>query len=779
MTAALPWLGHAALGFADPEPDRRWRAAWRSGLLLGLVAAFTPVAWFFAAALIAAIVGVGFVIAPATIRDRTVWGPPVTMLAAVPVLLAPWWLPADRPRLRAQPADRHRPAARAEPGLRRAARPAACRATSGLRGGSGLALVVMAVLALIPSRTRVPVLVVWIVALVAAGTSAVLAAVLLDLPVGESRPGLGFFLVVLKGAFVVATFIAIHGLATRARRTGSPLRRLVPVALTAVMAIVPLLGLAWFVLEGPGELTDDRDTGIPAYMVQDALRGPAHGILVIRGSVEDGLTYAVRRGDGVTIGEDEILAATPTDAEFDELVQTLTSRPRAAVVAQLAAAGVQYVVLPSPADGSVAAGLDASGGLDQASAEDRSTRAWQVSRPVDEDALDGPTSWFRIALLVLQGIAIVVVLVLCAPTSERSRARRDGGRRHEPGDPTRPSGGPAAARAGGARAAGPPQPDRRAGRPASRSHDRGPGAGAARERGRVDVPAARDRPQPLDPDLPEQPRRHGRRLGRECHRPRGSGRGDPVRCRVDDRGRRARRPPGDRRRRVAGPDGPRRGRHGPGPAGVPSGPRAGGGVVPRTRLRAVVHGPRRRGAALVGPRAGQPRPRPGRRGHHRHRRARPRGRSVLARHHRARRAEPAPGPRPGDPDAWRAERPRRGLARPPRRVRRRHLRRAGPRRRRHRLARRPGAGHRPAAARPADREGHPLPGRGQRRRRRGAGRHPGGHQGLRVPARGPRRRDRAARLGDPGPAQRDPRSGGAGRRARGPGRVHPSRHGHA
>ena len=27
--ALLPWLAHAALGFADPEPDRRWRAAWR------------------------------------------------------------------------------------------------------------------------------------------------------------------------------------------------------------------------------------------------------------------------------------------------------------------------------------------------------------------------------------------------------------------------------------------------------------------------------------------------------------------------------------------------------------------------------------------------------------------------------------------------------------------------------------------------------------------------------------------------------------------------------
>ncbi len=254
---------------------------------------------------------------------------------------------------------------------------------------------------------------------------------------GEARPGLGFFLVVLRGTFVVAAFIAIHGLATRARRTGTSLRRLVPVALTAVAAVVPVLGLAWFVLEGPGELTDERDTGIPAYMVQDALRGPAHGILVIRGSVEEGLTYAVRRGDGVTIGEDEILAATPTDPDFDADVQLLTSRPRAATVARLADAGVQYVVLPAPADGSVAAGLDASGGLDQASAEDRSTRAWQVSRAVDEGALDGPTSWLRVVLLVVQGVAILVVLVMCAPST--APGAQQVGRRAgpQPGRPAR------------------------------------------------------------------------------------------------------------------------------------------------------------------------------------------------------------------------------------------------------------------------------------------------------------------------------------------------------
>ncbi len=91
-------------------------------------------------------------------------------------------------------------------------------------------------------------------------------------------------------------------------------------------------------------------------------------------------------------------------------------------MAALAGDGIEYVVLPTPADGNVAAGLDATGGLDQASAEDRSTRAWQVGRPVDPDAVDGPQSWLRIALLVLQGIAILVVAVLCAPTTERREA---------------------------------------------------------------------------------------------------------------------------------------------------------------------------------------------------------------------------------------------------------------------------------------------------------------------------------------------------------------------
>jgi len=151
------------------------------------------------------------------------------------------------------------------------------------------------------------------------------------------------------------------------------------------------------------------------------MTAPERGILVVRGSIEEGLTYSVRRGDGVTVGEDEILALSPENRELTRVVRELASRPSPDAVSSLADFGVEYVVLPAPADADVAAGLDATGGLTQASAE-RGTRAWQVARELDPDAVDGPRSWLRIVLLVVQGLAIAWVLVLCAPTANRRRS---------------------------------------------------------------------------------------------------------------------------------------------------------------------------------------------------------------------------------------------------------------------------------------------------------------------------------------------------------------------
>ena len=113
-------------------------------------------------------------------------------------------------------------------------------------------------------------------------------------------------------------------------------RRGVAAGLIAVAALVPLLGLGWFVVGGHDRLDETAGEGIPAYMVQSSMTGDAHGILVIRGDVDHGLTYSVRRGDGVTLGEDEIIDLSAEDTGFTRSVRALASRPTPQVVDALA-----------------------------------------------------------------------------------------------------------------------------------------------------------------------------------------------------------------------------------------------------------------------------------------------------------------------------------------------------------------------------------------------------------------------------------------------------------
>jgi hypothetical protein len=421
VAVLLPWLAHAALGFADPDPDRRWRAAWRSALLFALAAAFAPVVFWFGVALALAVVGAGFAISPRSMRDRSVWGPPAAAVGTVPVLLAPWWLPA----LLTGAA----PALLLDAGRVPMSVLGFRELVTGRIGDSGapwwlgLLLVVLAAAALVPQRTRVPVLVCWIVALVSALLAAGISLFGFDLAAVSTGPGLGFLVVALQAAFLVAAILGAHGFLSRRTEGGGRAAWWRPVAavVAGVALVVPAAGLGWFVLGGHGNLQDEPDSDIPAYMVQSAMTGDAHGVLVVRGDVEQGLTFAVVRDDGITLGEDEVVALSEEDTELRDTVRRLVSGPDRAAVRELAEQGIEYVVLPSPADGNVASVLDATADLTQASAEDRTTRAWQVGIPVDPDAVDGPRSWLRVGLLVLQAVAILVVVVLSAPTTQRGR----------------------------------------------------------------------------------------------------------------------------------------------------------------------------------------------------------------------------------------------------------------------------------------------------------------------------------------------------------------------
>jgi hypothetical protein len=420
VAALLPWVAHAALGFADPEPERRWRAAWRTALLVALAAAFVPGIWLFALLAAALVLAAGAIIAPRLLRDSSVWAPPVVALLVVPLLLAPWLVPLvttgsaaglllEAGRLPVDEVD-------------------AWGLLTGRLGDAGapwwLGAVVglLAVLALVPRRTRVPVLVAWLVALAAAVVAAVLGAVSLSLPAVETRPSLGLFVVILQGLAVVAAAMGADAFLRRLAEHHPWWQRGLAGLLAVVAAAVPLAGLTWWLVTPTDRLDQEADSEVPAYMEQSSLTGDEHGVLVVRGTVEDGLTYQIRRGDGTTLGEDEILTLADQDPAFTDSVQALASAPTAEVVGGLADQGIEYVVLPAPADGRVAAGLDATPGLEQASAENRQTRAWRIDRPLDPGAVDGPGSVLRVLLLVVQGVSLIVVVVLAAPTV---RSRRE------------------------------------------------------------------------------------------------------------------------------------------------------------------------------------------------------------------------------------------------------------------------------------------------------------------------------------------------------------------
>ncbi|RJS46626.1 glycosyltransferase [Nocardioides cavernaquae] len=416
--ALLPWLAHAVTGLFETSADRRWRAAWRGGALLTLVTAFTPAAWLVAVLGVLVLLGLGLLLAPTVVRAASVWAPLVVVLVVPAVLMLPG----------AVGMVGHDPAALFLEAGRLAPTPGPWDLMSGRLGGIGAPhwfgalLIIPGVVALLRSRTQVPVLACWILIAVAAVVAAVLSRVTVELPAGPVRPGLGFLVVVIQGALVTAAVVAAQGLRPTLERRSLSWQQVAGVGALVAAVLVPLGGLGWWVVSGDDELHRPQASDVPAYMIQAAEDGLGHGVLLIRGDVPRGLTWEVHRGDGVTLGEDEVLALTGPDARVDKAVADLVSRPTPEVLATLTREGIDYVLLPAPASTQVAATLDAADGLAQASATDRRTRAWQLTEVASGDAIarSGPT-WHGV-LVALQLLAVLVVAVLCGPTRREEDA---------------------------------------------------------------------------------------------------------------------------------------------------------------------------------------------------------------------------------------------------------------------------------------------------------------------------------------------------------------------
>ena len=413
--ATLPWLAHAALGFADPDAAHRWRAAWRTGLLLALLTAVAPTAWLVTAVLILLLLGLAARLVPHEVRDRSVWGPPIAALGVPLVVLVPWWLPAVLEGAAATTIlDVGRWPTAATSGWDLLA---GRLADLGAPAVVGLVLPLLAALALLRSATRIPVLICWLVAAATAVVAVPLSLLRIDLLGGaEQQPGLGFVLLAIHGAWLTAVLIgglALHDLGDQARPVQAGLA-----GAAALGLVAPLVGLVWFAGWGGEDLTDDPPSDVPVYMAQRAAEANQFGVLVLRGSVADGLTYQVYRDDGITLGEDEIAALSEEDTAATASIRGIAAAPDADVVADLSERGILYIIQAAPADGEVAAHLDATSGLERASSR-QGTRAWQVTPA--PGPLPDHRDWLRDVLLVVQPLAIVVLVVLALPPLRRNR----------------------------------------------------------------------------------------------------------------------------------------------------------------------------------------------------------------------------------------------------------------------------------------------------------------------------------------------------------------------
>ena len=232
----LPWLAHAALGFGEPERERRWRAAWRTGLLLALTTACAPAVFPFFVLLTLLVLGLGVAFSRSLVADRSVSGPPLVALAVVPLLLLPWWLPlllAGRPGgLLLDPG--RLPVAVAGFGDLLLGRVDDVGAPAWLTWP----VIAAAALALLPRTSRVAALACWSTALVAAVTAALLSLPTVVVVGGAVRVGAAGLVPVIQGALVVAAAAGALALLQALGAAESPWRR----RLAVVPAVIALGG---------------------------------------------------------------------------------------------------------------------------------------------------------------------------------------------------------------------------------------------------------------------------------------------------------------------------------------------------------------------------------------------------------------------------------------------------------------------------------------------------------------------------------------------------------
>ena len=270
----------------------------------------------------------------------------------------------------------------------------------------GIGLLVLAVLALVPRRSRVYVQVCWVVALIGLTFAVLGTAVTYSTASGPAAitPWVGVPVVVWVAGLLTAVMFAapeVPGLPKQA------------VAVLATVALVLPVGTgAWWLLRGVDDpLVKSRPTVVPAFLAERP-----GDTAVITGSVAEGVDVRVVADEGPFLGQEALTPDPERSAQTTTAVSRLLARASASDIRSLEAVGVDAIYAPR-ADPEVARRIDSAPLLEPAGSERPDSRVWTLAvEPVKSD--DKAPLW-RLAVSALQVFAWAAAIILTAPVRRR------------------------------------------------------------------------------------------------------------------------------------------------------------------------------------------------------------------------------------------------------------------------------------------------------------------------------------------------------------------------
>ncbi len=284
----------------------------------------------------------------------------------------------------------------------------------GRAGGPGAApewltvgVLVLALVALVPRRTRTGVLLAWLVALL--GLGAALAGTLVDYSThagpADITPWVGIPAVVWIGGLLTAVLLAVPAALSWPR----------PALATAVVValVLPLGTAGWWLVRGSADPLDDgRANVVPVFLAERP-----GDTLIVTGSIDDGVDYRVVAGDGPFLGQEAVTASSSDSARLTAIVRRILAQATTADVDALGDLGIDSIYAPH-VDAEVSRRIDAAPRLSPAGSDEPGSRVWTLTPQPNDDAASPP--WWHRGLIALQALAWLVAIVLTAPVRRRA-----------------------------------------------------------------------------------------------------------------------------------------------------------------------------------------------------------------------------------------------------------------------------------------------------------------------------------------------------------------------